>query len=384
LSKKKLILLVENIFSKRDYYRFCIKDLKKHFDVKVIDFTFYLKKDYFKKYFKLYSYKNYYKYIFIVKKKKDFDQIQESINVSKEYLVLDFAFSQNYNNKNLFNLKKFFCEKKNINLVYLNLGCLPAQSYVFYYLKIKNFFLFFLRKFFLGNIIYYNYFISSGKLVYDFGLNYKKNLPMHSFDFNKYLIENKSNTFPEIKHKKYAVFLDDMMPDHPDINLFFFSKKSIINFDVYFKLLKNFFLYFKKKNDFKIVFAAHPRRKNLDKIKEFKIFDDYFLDKTLNIVKFSKLVFVHCSTSVSFANIFKKPIVYLNSKKIYYFHNKINAMHNKTGGLLANLDDVSTWDINLKKIDFNKYKSYKDNYVKHPFSKNKTYIKTLLDLSLKK
>jgi len=70
LSKKKLILLVENIFSKRDYNRFCIKDLKKWFDVKVIDFTYYLRKDYFKKYFKLYSYKNYYKYIFIVKKKK--------------------------------------------------------------------------------------------------------------------------------------------------------------------------------------------------------------------------------------------------------------------------------------------------------------------------
>ena len=381
MSKKKLILLVEDIFSKRDYNRYCIKDLKKWFDVKFIDFTYYLRKDYFKKYLKLFSYKNYYKYIFIVKKKKDFDKIQESINVHHKYLVLDLAFSQNYNNKNMLNLKHFFYKKKNIDLVFLNLGSLPIPSYIFYYLKIKNFFLFCLRKFFLGNVIYYNYFISSGKLSYNYGLNYKKNLPMHSLDFNKYLIENKSNTLPEIKYKKYAVFLDDMMPDHPEN---FVYKKSIINFHVYFKLIKNFFLDFRKKNDLKIVFASHPRRKNLDKIKELKIFDDYALDKTLNIVKFSKLVFVHYSTSVSFASIFKKPIVYLNSKKINHFHNKINAMQNETGGLLVDLEDVSTWDINLKKIDFNKYKSYRDNHLKHPHSKNKMFVETLLDLSLKK
>jgi len=229
-------------------------------------------------------------------------------------------------------------------------------------------------------VIYYNYFISSGKLSYNFGLNYEKNIPMHSFDFNKYFIENKSNNHPEIKYKKYAVFIDDMMPDHPDA--LYFHKKNAINFDVYFKLLKNFFLDFRKKNDLKIVFASHPRRKSLDKIKELKIFDDYVVDKTLNIVKFSKLFFIHYSTSVSFANIFKKPIVHLNSKKICYYHNKINTMQNETGGLLVDLDDISTWDINLKKIDFNKYKSYRDNYLKHPLSKNKTYVETLLDLSL--
>jgi len=381
LSKKKLILLLESIFSKRDYHRFCIKDLKKRFDVKVIDFTYYLRKDYFKKYFKLYSYKNYYKYIFIVKKKKDFDKIQESIDIYQKYLVLDYAYSQNYNNKNLFNLKKFFYKKKNINLVYFSSGSLPVQSYVFYYLKIKKIFLFCLRKFFLRNMIYYNYLISSGKLSYDYGLNYKKNFPMHSLDFNKYLIENKSNIHPEITYEKYAVFLDDMVPDASDS---YFYKKNFINFDVYFKLLKNFFLDFRKKNDLRIVFAAHPKRKNIDKIKKFKIFDDHVLDKTLNLVKFSKLVFTHYSTSVSFANIFKKPIVHLNSKKINYFQNKINAMQNETGGLLVDLDDISTWDINLKKIDFNKYKSYKNNYLKHPLSKNKKFVETILDLSLKK
>jgi len=230
-------------------------------------------------------------------------------------------------------------------------------------------------------MIYYNYLISSGKLSYDYGLNYKKNFPMHSLDFNKYLIENKSNIHPEITYEKYAVFLDDMVPDASDS---YFYKKNFINFDVYFKLLKNFFLDFRKKNDLRIVFAAHPKRKNIDKIKKFKIFDDHVLDKTLNLVKFSKLVFTHYSTSVSFANIFKKPIVHLNSKKINYFHNKINAMQNETGGLLVDLDDISTWDINLKKIDFNKYKSYKNNYLKHPLSKNKKFVETILDLSLKK
>jgi len=57
-------------------------------------------------------------------------------------------------------------------------------------------------------------------------------------------------------------------------------------------------------------------------------------------------------------------------------------MQNEMDGLLVDLEDVSTWDINLKKIDFNKYKSYRDNYLKHPLSKNKTYVETLLDLSL--
>jgi len=67
-----------------------------------------------------------------------------------------------------------------------------------------------------------------------------------------------------------------------------------------------------------------------------------------------------------------------------YFYNNINVIQNATGGLLVDLDDISTWDINLKKINFNKYKFYRDNYLKHPLSKNKMFVETLLDLSLQK
>ena len=57
---------------------------------------------------------------------------------------------------------------------------------------------------------------------------------------------------------------------------------------------------------------AHPRsnyEKHPELFKKYKIIKG----KTIDLVKNSKLVLMHCSTSVNYAVIYKKPIIILDS-----------------------------------------------------------------------
>ena len=139
----------------------------------------------------------------------------------------------------------------------------------------------------------------------DVGLSYpwvqhvRFKVPAHSLDYELFLqksCENKATQLP------YAVFLDEDMIHHGDF-LHHGIKPPILEED-YYPALNKFFDIVETHLGMKVVFAAHPQsrydlRPHLLKGRSF------VLGKTAELVRDAALVFMHASTSQSYAVLWK-------------------------------------------------------------------------------
>ncbi len=136
---------------------------------------------------------------------------------------------------------------------------------------------------------------------------------IHSLDCEKYL-EIKDNT-TRLVDEPYCVFLDQFLPHHPD-NI---SAGYNINGDKYYEEMVAFFHNIEEDFHIKVIIAAHPRAdyENNDRLfSDFKI----FRYKTAELVKDAEFVLAHFTTSVSFAVLFQKPVIFITTNDI----NEIN------------------------------------------------------------
>ncbi len=130
-------------------------------------------------------------------------------------------------------------------------------------------------------------------------------------------------TFKNIKKKnnnlkrEYAVFLDVNMTNHPDFDLLNIRK---INPIYYYKNINEFFEYIEKKYNIDIVIAAHPTLQ----VSEYKKYNNRKVVKsnTAALVSSSKFVISHHSTSISFALLAYKPIVFIYNNHIAHYLRK--------------------------------------------------------------
>ena len=132
----------------------------------------------------------------------------------------------------------------------------------------------------------------------------------HSFDYDIYLslikhdIEDNGN---------FALFLDEYLPFHSDYvyhNLHPFSSA-----ERYYPPLREYFDYFESKYKLEVIIAGHPRS-NYDQHPDYFNGRKVVRGHTAELVKRSKIVFLHCSTAVNFAVLFKKPTVFITSDSL--------------------------------------------------------------------
>lgn len=207
-------------------------------------------------------------------------------------------------------------------------------------------------------------------------------LKINSINHQKFL-SAKSNTVSLI-NGKYAVFLDEYLPFHPDFK--FLNGQDNINATSYFKVMNNFFDMVEVALNLKVVIAAHPKSEyrlgafNNREILKFE---------TENLVRDSQLVLVHSSLSVDFAILNYKPVIftYTNELKelIYsnYFFIKYRSKLLKLKAM--NLDEILQEDIILPIVNVDAYNNYKYTYLTSPEIEQKTnndiivsHIKSLL------
>ena len=128
----------------------------------------------------------------------------------------------------------------------------------------------------------------------------------------------------------------------------------------------------------KVVVCAHPKSDYENNYK-FLYGRKFVKNKTVTLVKNSKLVFAHGSTTIAYAILYKKPLVFLLSDEyLRSFDNYTPAIiANKLNSPCFNIDDKNNYskirDTSLFKIDKKKYKIYKDNYIKYPSKSNKNF-----------
>lgn len=193
----------------------------------------------------------------------------------------------------------------------------------------------------------------------------------HGYDYNYFLEMKKKNTI----EKDYILYIDQNFIFHAD---FFIKKRNpFVSKAFYFKLEK-FLIDISKKNncDFKI--ALHP--KSILNKNNFKFRNKCYVNKTPELIQKSKYVICHYSTAVSFAILFKKPIISLTSVELDDVRAgaQIRSMSKILNTPLYILEEKNQNLKLKKKFDKIKYRNYLNYYIKHPKSNNINSWSTLI------
>jgi hypothetical protein len=360
----KIFFFVESTFNQRDYNRFGFEILKSHgYEVHVWDFSPLLVKKAYKQYKAPDPIK--YKYHELIFNKSDFNKISNRLNNSTIVSLIGLRLETKF----VFN----YLKENEIPFGFCCLGELPTkprsvldnvisgfQNPNLIISKIK---LLIQRK--VINHIYPNFIIMGGEKGYKSN-RYPKNsstelIKSHALDYDLYL--NEEDKKPErIVNDDYAVFLDEFVPFHPDY--YHMNIKPDCSSENYYPDINSFFDKVESKFDVKVVIAAHPRS---DYYKKGNPFNKRVCirNETINLVKYSKFVLAHASTSLNFAILYNKPMVFIKSHKYSVrFKNIIQFFSSIFGKKPINIGRNGI-DIDLNLIvNERMYKSYKQQYIK--------------------
>ena len=136
--------------------------------------------------------------------------------------------------------------------------------------------------------------------------------------------------------------------------------------------MNRFFDFFTKKTGLKIVIAGHPRRNQVnDEIWNGRA---QIFEKTNLLIKQSSIVLTHYSTSISFAVIYRKPILlittdeYVKSYRNHQFLSFSDALKKN----IINIDKLDDLKINKDIFNINEaiLRDYEERYIKSKYSKS--------------
>ncbi|WP_094229114.1 hypothetical protein [Methanolobus psychrotolerans] len=198
---------------------------------------------------------------------------------------------------------------------------------------------------------------------------------LHALDYDLYLDQIKE---PGV-NENYGVFLDEYMPFHPDYSYSNISAPE--SAESYYEGICKIFRSIESKSGANIIIAAHPRS-------NYEQHSDYFNGRhiikgnTLELVSKSSFVICHASTSVNFAVLFQKPVIFLTSDELnkswYGLH--IHSMAASFGKKPINVNlDVA---IDLQKefeVDSAAYMEYKSKYIKTSDSREAPFWEVFSD-----
>ena len=122
----------------------------------------------------------------------------------------------------------------------------------------------------------------------------------------------------------------------------------------------------------KIKFALSPKTIN-ENLPNLLKGIDYSIGNTATLVKNSSAVLAHTSTSMSYAILFKKPIIFLTSNELIksWVGPRIDACAKTINSRPINISNNPNEKLDLQsllKMDEGKYKNYLDQYLKVPNS----------------
>ncbi len=182
---------------------------------------------------------------------------------------------------------------------------------------------------------------------------------IHALDYDLYLQDKREEPY---KKEKYAVFLDEYLPFHPDYIMY--GLLSPTGPDDYYPVLNKFFSKVENKFNVKVVIAEHPRSHYGDHTNYYES-RECIKGETSKLIKNSEFVIAHSSTAINFAVLFEKPIIFVITKLIHnsFFWPYIKIMSFLLGQAPINLDN--NYDItHIPIVNKNKYDYYRNSYIK--------------------
>lgn len=154
-------------------------------------------------------------------------------------------------------------------------------------------------------------------------------VPINHFDFYKFRAAKQD---PYSTTEPYIVFLDDCLPNHPDLAR---HNRQTLKPEIYYKKLNSFFDLIESSTGCRVIIAAHPKATYGD---EFNSRACVF-NQTAELVVSAESIISHHSTSLNFAILAYKPIWLIYT----------NEFVDKNNPVLA-LDDIYDILVEYKKL----------------------------------
>ena len=192
---------------------------------------------------------------------------------------------------------------------------------------------------------------------------------------DKEIFDKTNNKLLENKNK--IAFLDEYLPFHPDNKLL---NLKTLSENKYFKELNLFFSYLELKLKVQVVICAHPKSEKYKTKNYFENRKIYF-NETNEIVKASRGVICHASTSVNFAVLSKKPITFISSNLIKHYLPLLDKQIILNSKILKanfiNIDNIEN-EYYFHKLNEVKYNAWIKNYLSYKVDQNKSETSEIL------
>jgi hypothetical protein len=187
-------------------------------------------------------------------------------------------------------------------------------------------------------------------------------IPAHSFDYETYLQVKKEKPRWDFD---YAVYLDENITGHEDNYEIGLNHPATSKH--YYPAFNKFMEEFEKTSGLKVMIAAYPSCIRSECEKRFNG-RQVFFGETASLIRNAKLVFAHGTTSISFAVLWRRPLVFLTSNEIErsWYQPSIEIRRKILSATIVNIDnndsviDMKKW-VNLKD---GLYKRYEETYLR--------------------
>ena len=203
----------------------------------------------------------------------------------------------------------------------------------------------------------------------------------HSFDYSNYL---KLRDRAKIKVKnnyKTSIFLDGAGPLFKSDS--FYTKRSVpFTTEVWYPALTNFFDFLEKNTGVTVDVAGHYKSTHISPAPIFG-YRNVIYGETLMLVKKSDYVITRCSSAISFAVLYRKPILFIFSDQLIQDNEvmrHINGMAEMLGTKPINIDHFSDDINNYLKVNEKKYREYENNFLTSNSSGRQNYQIILEDI----
>ncbi len=186
----------------------------------------------------------------------------------------------------------------------------------------------------------------------------------HALDYDLYL---NNGTPRRSLNGKTAVFIDQYLPYHPDFARF--NIDCYVKAQTYYPALRRFFEFIKENTNATVEVAAHPRS---DYSKHPESFAGYSISKgeTRDLVARSCCVIAHNTTAVSFAVLYRKPIIFAMTRELQVspLQMHIQTLSGMLGKKPINIDGpLDRVDLNFEMtVNEEKYRAYRERFIKMP------------------
>ena len=181
----------------------------------------------------------------------------------------------------------------------------------------------------------------------------------HSHDYSNNLLCSLKPSKFALPQKKIAVLLDSAGPMFESDSLYM-KRKVYFTADIWYPKLTRFFEILESKTGVSIEIAGHYKSTHPEIAPYFGNRRVHY-GKTRDLVLNSEFVITRASTAISYAIIFRKPIIFIYSNQLkedYFAMKDIRGMAAMLGSKPVNIDDLSVDMESLLKIDEKLYRNY--------------------------